>query len=191
MPSPEFIKSKARIDSALSAFDFRAEEKRIDDGIKSERVFIVKPDVVGLLAAAIQSLRVVQKQFESTPLQVPFGSETARRDAWERSKDHPEEYFRFSAFGVDIAVAHVNVRQHDVTSLRYCVAVFGYVPHSDHFVYVRGYQGRHMYFNPSEDMDSAIADWYMCVVDFLRFEIGIRLTDRGEFDFDPPVGGSL
>lgn len=128
--------------------------------------------------------KILRKFFERKyEPKAPFVSRRSAETAWERCKLFPNEYYDFHCFSVRITIWRESGNQHN-----YAVATFGYIPKSEHFVYHRGYNGKFMYFNLSEDLENVIADWYLLVSEWLATEVGVKIERSGRnlaLDFEP------
>lgn len=153
--------------------DIASDARRIDRELENTKVFEVPKQLVSDLRSSIKFIDNVLKQFEKCPLKVPFSSERGRDEAFERSKDFPHEFYNFQCFGV-----RLTIWREAGNGSKYCVATFGYMPKSKYFTYVRGYNGKYMYFNPTNDFETAVRDFYLLVGEFMATELGVRFLNN-------------
>lgn len=153
--------------------DILADSKRMQLELENTKTFDVPKKLVSDLRSTVHYMDMVLKRFEKCPLKVPFTSERSREENFVRSKDFPNEYYNFQCFGVRLTIWRQAGNGH-----AYNLATFGYMPKSKYFRYVRGYSGKYMYFNPTDDFDTAVRDWYLLCGEFMATELGIRFVNN-------------
>lgn len=149
--------------------DILADARRIDRELENTKVFEIPKTMVSDLKSTMKFCLDQLTAWEKAPLRVPFATERGREAAFERAKDFPNEFYNFQCFNVRITIWRSAGNGHT-----YNVATFGYMPKSKYFVYHRGYSGKYMYFNPSDDFENCVRDFYLLVGEYMATELGVR-----------------
>lgn len=160
--------------------------KRLEREMKAQTYEISKQEI-SALKAINRALDELLSNFRHKPLKLEFGNDEARERHFQISKDFPERYYYFQCFKTTITIW-----PRPFQGKEYCVATYGYVLKSEHFIYEKGYNGEYMYWNPTNDYAKAVSDWYLAVTEYMATEIGITVkkdekTMQLEFELGLPT----
>lgn len=168
------------VDDSITQKDVESDFKRYMRENREE-VYILPKSFRKEIEALRRDFDVVTSTLRHSPLVDLFSSITDKDYQFEESLRVPHDYYNFRAFGVRITIWKAAG-----TKGEYNVATYGYMPKSKYFIYHRGYSGKYLYFNPTDDFEKAVGDWYLLVSEFLTTEIGISFNKfKNEFIFEP------
>lgn len=157
--------------------------KRIKRELESNAYWFTKQELADLRAIN-NALTMTLRKFKHIPMTPEFNSEEAYTKHFEISKEYPERYYNFTCFKQTITI-WPRAFNH-----KYALATYGYQMKSPYFHYERGYNGKYMYWNPTDEYDQAVCDWYLAVAEYLATELGITMRKNKkqtqlEFDMIP------
>lgn len=128
--------------------------------------------------------RVLESAVKDYPPQLPFSSARDRERKFLDSALHPKSYYNFTAFGVRICVHFLKGYSYQKKELKYgdyyFVACCGFIPDSREFTcYSRDIPlaDKFEYYNPTEEFETAVVDFYHLVTCFLR-SLGVKPVYR-------------